>query len=150
MHIQVQCWAKIISSLIMSVHEVKFSNLATVFFFSSQLLNSLILKKRDHISNVTFLNWLNKFLIRYRFYKRTGFQRWVWIAFVVFAGSVFPAKSRCPALTFYFTFVCILCLLSKYIREPCQILLKPHPLDVPAEPSLLSNLAVYSGVQLEM
>lgn len=67
-----------------------------------------------------------------------------------FPGSVFPAQSRCPAFTLYFTFICVLWLLSKYIREPCQILLKPHPLDVPAELSPLSKLAVYSGVQLEM
>lgn len=149
MHIQVQFWAKIISSLITAASEVKFSKLAAVFF-SSQLLNSSILKKRDHISNVTFLNGLNKFLIRCRFFKRTDFQRWVWIAFVFLAESVFPAKSRCPAFTFYFTFICILCLLSKYLWEPCQILLKPHPLDVPAEPSPLSTLAVCSGAQLEM
>lgn len=68
----------------------------------------------------------------------------------VFAGSVFPAKCRCPAFTFYFAFICILCSLSKHTLESSQISLKPHPLDVPAEPSSLSNLAVYSGVQLEM
>lgn len=71
-----------------------------------------------------------------------------WIC--VFAGSVFPAKCRCTAFTFYFTFICILCSFSKYTLECCQISLKPHPLGVPAEPSSLSNLAVYSGVQLEM
>lgn len=68
----------------------------------------------------------------------------------VFAGSVFPAKCRCPAFTFYFAFICILCSLSKHTLESSQISLKPHPLGVPAEPSSLSNLAVYSDVQLEM
>lgn len=51
----------------------------------------------------------------------------------------------------HFLFHCILCLLSKCIWEPCQILLKHHaPLDAPAEPSPFSKWAVYSSVQHEM
>ena len=106
-------------------------------------------EKGSHL-NITFLNWLNKFFIRYRFDKKVDFQRWVWIAFMFYVGSVFPAQSRCPPFTFYFIFICILLLLSKYIWELCQTLLNPHPLDVSAELSLISKLAFYSGLQLEM